>query len=317
MIPKVSVLIPVYNTADYLRETVESIINQSLKEIEIIIINDGSNDNSLDIIKEYALKDSRIKFESKQNSGLSDTRNHAKRVAKGEYVYFMDSDDILQREALEKCYDFAISNNLDLVLFDASIFGFDSEKLNPGLSYDRSEHLHKEKIYSGIEAISALLENGVFKSSVCLHLIKRELTNNIEFYSGILHEDELYTPQLYFIARNVGYIPEKFFKRRIREDSIMTRKFSMANITGYSTVINELFQQKQNYPEFEPIIHKLIVKNANYLAYNANKMSFHTRVKTIKLLMKTHSFSNLRIKNLIILLFPYVFKIKSFIKRKL
>lgn len=317
MKPKVSVLIPVYNTAEYLATTIDSIVNQTLREIEIIIIDDGSTDDSLEIIKQYASKDNRIKFISKSNSGLSETRNLALTYASGEYLYFMDSDDILDITALRRGYDLACSKNLDLVVFDAAVFGADNLLHNSGLSYDRSEYLESERIYSGNEIITKMINCGVFKSSVCLHIINREFSDSLslKFYPGILHEDELYTPQLYFKASRVGYIPEKLFNRRIRENSIMTKDFSPANMEGYSTVIAELYKLRVRYPQNISVIKKLITKNGNYLAYNANKMSFYIRFKTIKLFVKTHSITSLRLKNLTILFFPFVFKIKKLLKR--
>ena len=88
-----SVIVPVYNTEKYLRECLDSVINQTLKDIEIICINDGSTDRSLDILKEYALKDNRIKIIDKKNEGVAAARNDGIRIANGEFVCFMDSDD--------------------------------------------------------------------------------------------------------------------------------------------------------------------------------------------------------------------------------
>ena len=93
--PKVSVVIPVYNTADYLRETLNSICDQTLKELEIILLNDGSTDDSMSIIEDFAARDSRIQYHVQPNQGLSVARNQAMRYATGKYIYFMDSDDIL------------------------------------------------------------------------------------------------------------------------------------------------------------------------------------------------------------------------------
>ena len=92
--PKVSVVIPVYNTADYLRETLNSICDQTLKELEIILLNDGSTDDSMSIIEDFAARDSRIQYHVQPNQGLSVARNQAMRYATGKYIYFMDSDDI-------------------------------------------------------------------------------------------------------------------------------------------------------------------------------------------------------------------------------
>ena len=102
--PKISVIIPVYNVEDYLEECLDSIINQTFKDLEIICINDGSQDNSLNILEEYAEKDNRIKIITTKNQGLSAARNRGLENITGDYVYFIDSDDYLELTAFEELY---------------------------------------------------------------------------------------------------------------------------------------------------------------------------------------------------------------------
>lgn len=103
-IVKVSVIVPVYNSRKYLKECIESIINQDLEEIELILVNDGSTDNSLDICQKYAMKDSRIKIIDKPNGGVSSARNAGILAASGEYIGFVDSDDWIQSEMYSNMY---------------------------------------------------------------------------------------------------------------------------------------------------------------------------------------------------------------------
>ena len=113
--PKVSVIIPVYNVEDYLRECLDSVINQTLKDLEIICINDGSTDNSLEILKEYTLKDSRIKIIDKKNEGVAQTRNRGIKIAKGDFVCFIDPDDIYPaNDILGSLYTRAIEHNVNI-----------------------------------------------------------------------------------------------------------------------------------------------------------------------------------------------------------
>ena len=118
---KVTIVIPVYNTGLYLKRAIESCLIQTLRDIEIIIVNDGSTDNSLEIAKEYESYDDRVKVVSTENRGLSEARNTGLELAKGKYVYFLDSDDWIEAEAIEQCYNHAAKNNLDLVLFDSKV----------------------------------------------------------------------------------------------------------------------------------------------------------------------------------------------------
>lgn len=114
--PKISIIIPVYNTEKYLRECLDSVVNQTLRDIEIICINDGSTDNSLKILEEYALKDSRIKVHTRGNKGAAKTRNEGIEIAKAEFISFIDADDYLEFNTFyEKLYNIAISKKADIV----------------------------------------------------------------------------------------------------------------------------------------------------------------------------------------------------------
>ena len=117
--PKVSVIVPVYNVEKYIDKCLESLVNQTLKDIEIIIVNDGSTDNSIKIVEEYKEKyKNKIIYLEKENGGLSDARNYGIQYAKGEYIAFLDSDDYVDRKMYEKLYNKAIENNSDIVECD-------------------------------------------------------------------------------------------------------------------------------------------------------------------------------------------------------
>ena len=116
---KVSVIIPVYNTELYVRQTIQSILGQTLHDIEIITVDDGSTDNSLSILSELAEQDHRIKIFAHKNQGVSVARNIGLEQASGEFIYFMDSDDLLEKDTLEICYQKCLDEQLDFVFFDA------------------------------------------------------------------------------------------------------------------------------------------------------------------------------------------------------
>jgi glycosyltransferase involved in cell wall biosynthesis len=126
--PKVTIIVPVYNVELYLKECLDSLICQSLSDIEIICVDDGSTDNSPTILSEYSSADNRISIVTKENGGLSSARNAGVNVAKGEYIYFLDSDDRISRETIEYSYNIAKMNELDLLLFDGDSF-YESETL--------------------------------------------------------------------------------------------------------------------------------------------------------------------------------------------
>ena len=120
---KVSVIIPVYNTEKYLAECLDSILNQTLDSYEIIIVNDGSTDGSLQLINQYAKRYSNISVINQNNQKQGAARNAGLKVANGEYVCFIDSDDMLEKNALDYCYNLASKINLDMITYAADIFG--------------------------------------------------------------------------------------------------------------------------------------------------------------------------------------------------
>ena len=133
MNPKVSVVIPVYNSAKYLKECLNSIFVQTLEDWEVIAVNDGSSDESPTILDAYAKRDSRFQVVHKENGGVSAARNDGLSVARGEYVFFMDSDDILDKDAFQNLYGIAVAENADIVMgdhwaFQESEIGTDEEK---------------------------------------------------------------------------------------------------------------------------------------------------------------------------------------------
>jgi len=315
--PKVSVIIPVYNTGKYLEEALSSILNQTLSDIEIVVINDGSTDGSGEIIDQLALNDARIRLFSQQNQGQSVARNLGKEKASGDFIYFMDSDDYLEKDALEKCYEKCITQNLQIVFFDATIFSDDEKGEKWGYNYNRAGDIDV-RVYSGVEILEILLEKELFRAPPWLFFVKRELIQNadLRFFPGIIHEDELFTPLLYIAAERVGYIPRTFFHRRIRANSTMTNSFSQKNINGYFCVIGEfskLYKKSDNRVNaiFDHISRNIV----NSVAYQASSLQLRERLYVFCFFLREGFIKFTSLKNLIILFFPFTITIKSKIFR--
>lgn len=278
--PKVSVIIPVYNTGDYLRETLDSICSQTLEELEIILLDDGSTDNSARIMKEYAKHDSRIQYHRQPNQGLSVARNQAMKHATGKYIYFMDSDDILDKNALQQCYQTCEKENLDFTFFDAEPIIESSDNSNiPG--YNRKEKID-ENIWKGIDLLNYELNNHLFRTPVWLCFVNRQFLSKFfkRFPPGIIHEDHPFALQIYLHAERVCYIPQAFFKRRIRSGSIMTQRFSMRNIEGYTTVFTEICNLTPQHPEWASVINKYLYQTLNDVIWAGHRMTFLEKIET-------------------------------------
>ena len=275
---KVSVIIPVYNTELYVRQTIQSILGQTLYDIEIITVNDGSTDNSLSILSELAKQDNRIKIFTHSNQGLSISRNVGIEKASGEFIYFMDSDDLLDHDTLEICYQKCTSEQLDFVFFDAESFCEENITLR-NYPYQRNLQI-EDKVWTGIELLKIQDGTGNFRTSACLSFTRLSFLqkNNIRFYPHIIHEDELYTARLYLNATRVKYIQQTFFKRRVRTNSITTRPFSIKNIQGYFTVANELMNHNDSPTTTKEIINHHLSKMLNAAIRNAFKLPVKERL---------------------------------------
>ena len=170
---KVSIIVPVYNNEKFLEKCLDSIINQSYKNLEILLINDGSKDNSLKIMRQYAKKDKRIIIIDKENEGVSKARNDGIRASSGEYITFVDSDDYIEFNEIEEMYKAIKENNVDMVRTNYQVRYKDSKKIDKGDLSSLSEKKLKEKEIRGIFLEKIL--DGSLPCFVYLFMIKREL----------------------------------------------------------------------------------------------------------------------------------------------
>lgn len=302
-IPKVSVIIPVYNTEEYVEEAVRCIVNQTLKEIEIIVINDGSTDNSLEVVTEIAEKDPRLQVYCQENQGQSVARNIGISKAKGEYIYFMDSDDLLDLEALECCYNKCVSEDLDFVFFDAEII-CENEEFSFPFDYHRPEI--KEKVYNGVELLNDLIDKDLYRSAPWMSFIQLSYLQriNLNFHPGIIHEDELFSTILYIEAERIGRIGKGFFKRRLRRNSTMTKQFSWKNIEGYFTVIEQLKKYIERKPKHIRIVTcKYLEIMLNVVIRNAYALSVKERYSILLHCIRCRYMKYLQLKTILIFLF--------------
>ena len=317
---KVSVVVPIYNVEKYLVETIESLVNQTLREIEIILVNDGSTDKSLEIIEKYKEKDYRIKTINQKNQGQSVARNKGIEVAKGKYIYFMDSDDLLELKTLENCYIKSEKERLDFLIFDSDIF-FENirlEKKYDNFKNNREKKL-EDKITLGIKVLKKLEKNKKFKCSPCTHFINMSYlkNNNLFFYPGIIHEDELFSYKLYLNAERVNYLNCKFFKRRLRENSTMTLPKSEKNIIGYLTVARELKKILEDEKDVEKLklINIRIINMINNAIEILNLLEVDLQNK-YKKKIKSEFKNYFNLKSRIKLNCPSIFKIIKKVKEK-
>jgi len=170
-IPAVSVIIPVYKVEEYLRECLDSVVNQTLDNIEIICVDDGSPDHSADIVLEYTEKYPNVKLIRKENGGLSSARNAGLDVATGEYVYFLDSDDYIEPDMLLNLLNLAEQNNLEIIYFNTNLV-FENNKIRQ-LNQNYVDYYTRRHDYPGIctgqSMFAQMRSHREFFPSVCLN----------------------------------------------------------------------------------------------------------------------------------------------------
>lgn len=241
---KVSVIVPVFNTEKYLKECVDSIINQSLKDIEIIFIDDGSNDNSLSILEEYAKNDKRIKIISKLNEGQGVARNIGIKSAVGEYIAFVDSDDFIRIDMLEELYNHSKNKNLDICMCKVSTYDDVTHEVKNDLWYYSLEVFKnfRKNVFKHTDTIDFTCEISVTPVN---KLYKRSflIDNNCLFAENYIFEDELFFYDVYLNAKRVSIINKNLYYYRVnRAGSTVTESTD----TDYSDILTifKLIQQK-------------------------------------------------------------------------
>ena len=247
---KVSVLIPAYNVEPYIHECMDSVLNQTLKDIEVICVDDASTDGTLRVLREYEKKDSRVRVLCHEvNKGQSCGRNLALFNASGEYVYMLDADDYIEQNALEQLYQICKEDELDLVGFETiQFFENETNKTDTASTAHSSEANNNKKkmpskmisyteteVLDGREALIYCMETESFSLSTPTFMMRRKwlIDNSLKVTEGILHEDVGYIFELIVRAQRVRFLPQKFFHRRVRNRSTMTGGFTARNIEGY------------------------------------------------------------------------------------
>jgi len=261
--PQISVIITTYNIEKYISECLDSVLNQSMTEIEVICIDDASTDHSLDILNQYAARDSRVRvFPQAESIGPSTARNIGYREAKGEYVYQIDGDDFLVDGALERMYRCAEENHLEFLMFSADAFA-DTKEIKDMVK--DSLNLYKRTgtyngVMKGMELFAECMRNGDFLGNLCCILLSKNFFDSYNMYLV----DGLYASAdnnflFYLKAQRVMCIKDVLYMRRFRENSIVTSKKTL--IKFESILVQYIYEiSLWNQYNFEDFIEKELEK---------------------------------------------------------
>lgn len=244
--PLISVIVPIYNVEKYLDRCIKSIVNQTYSNLEIILIDDGSQDNCFKICNKWAELDNRIKVIHKENGGLSDARNVGLKMAKGEYIGFIDSDDFISKYFIELLHRKLVETKSDLIQCDYL-------KVN-------DNYLEKEKsvktdfdieIFNTEEALRLLIEEKKINQVVWNKLYKKELLQKIRFEYNKLNEDDFFTYQVFAKCNKIAYINLPLYYYLVRNQSIMGKKYSIKRLDGLEARFLRYNFIKKNYQELD------------------------------------------------------------------
>lgn len=291
---KISILIPVFNTEETLKRCLDSVLNQTLEDIEIIITNDGSRDNSQNIIEEYAKKDNRIKFFIQENSGLGATRNNGIEMATGEYIAFLDSDDWVDRDYYEKMYNVAKKGDIDLVISSFCIENIcinDRTYMKFNYKDNDKDNYLKDLINGNVDGFSW---NKLYKRSMInennLRFPLREEFENVE--------DQYFSIRSVYYSKKIAFINNTNIHYFINKDSIV-RKYQ-------KTLLNDIIKlHKSNIKLFQDnkfleteLYNKLYIGIINIINNEFKPNSNRSRKEKIDVIRSIDSFKEF--KNIII-----------------
>lgn len=263
--PKVSVIVPVYNTEHYLEKCLDSLVNQTLEDIEIIVVNDGSPDNSQAIIDDYKEKyPQKIKTLFQQNAGQSAARNNALEYVSGEYIAFVDSDDFVELDTYEKTYNYAKQNDMDIVCFGITRI------------YDDKVVKDTYHVAKADTVVSTYLLN---EAGPCNKIYKFSIwkENNLKFSVNRIYEDLELVPQMVLYTEKIGYMKEYFYNYIIRQNSTMNQINYNAKLQSIFSVMETLkqkfidtkFKEELEFLFVEHLLHSAMLR---FLPFEEGKM---------------------------------------------
>ena len=256
----VSVIIPVFNVSDYLEKCVLSVIKQTYKNIEIILVDDGSTDQSGIICDKYREKDNRIKVLHKQNGGLSDARNARIRIAKGEYISFVDSDDVISPIFIEIFLKVALKGECDIVAMSWGTSFWDGDsipKLTTNIDECEVEYMKSD------QALERMLYQQV-ATGAPFKFYKSSIFDDLTFPVGYLYEDVATTYKAFYYADKTAIITADLYAYRMRKDSIIRQKFSEKKLVAI-----KIFEQLYNDEElYKKGLHKAAVSRGYAMLFS-------------------------------------------------
>lgn len=271
MNPKLSIIVPVYNVEKYIHKCVESILEQTFVDFELILVGGGSNDKSEEICEEYLLKDKRIKFiNTEKNYGLSYNRNVGLDVAKGEFVAFVDSDDWISPKMYEILYEYSTKYNANIVQCN-----FIKTKTERVKYYTEVKKVIKCNSRKAIRLMNKESKYKVPSNIACSKLYRKEVFNKLRFPIGKLHEDIFTIYLAFYKSKNIIMLDIPLYYYRVRSSSITHKKYNVQRydiLEGFEQQLN-FFKSRNDYELFSLVLEEYI----NQLIYHYKQTELYIK----------------------------------------
>ncbi len=271
----ITIIVPVYNIEEYIAPCVKTIINQSYKNLEILLVDDGSTDNSPKICDKYEESDKRIKVIHKKNGGLSDARNVAIERAKGDYIFLLDGDDTMHERIIEVLYQNIKKYKADIATSSFLQFEDGTEPRTINLSKGCVKCLDAE----------GALENMLYQKG-CTNtawgkLYKKELFDNIRYPKGELYEDLATTYKLFSKAKRIAVDERKMYNYRQRYGSIVNNSFSLKHLRSLDFVKEQTVFIEKNFPNIKNAAYNREFMDYYYILYEMPKGKFRDEYREL------------------------------------
>lgn len=262
--PVVSILIPAYNAAAFLPKCLDSVLNQTYQDLQVVIVDDGSRDNTLEVCQKYAGKDNRIEVYHQENQGVAATRNHLLEKIKGDYVLFVDADDWIELDMVEYLVSLATELDVEMVMCDRVI--------NDAKPSDKKPEI---KILPQEEAIRDFIHHDYFVGALWNKLFKKSVVEGLSFHKDIWYgEDALFTWDVLQRVKNVVTSDKQLYHFYMNDESISHQAFGFKKLTGHKTWTILTKEVEEKWPQYTDLVHGVFARNDMYLLQAAAQSGY-------------------------------------------
>lgn len=269
----VSILVPVYNVEAYLSQCIDSILAQTYKNLQVVLVNDGSTDGSLEVCQTYAEKDARVETHHKENSGVADTRNFLLDKVKGDYILFVDSDDWIELDMVENLLSISRKNNADIVNCGNVINDISCDKSTTGVKFLNQQ-----------EAIVLFLEHRELRGALWNKLFKTSILHNVKFCCGIsLGEDALFCWDILQHVKCVAMTKQEYYHYRMLDDSLTHSAFGPKKFSAYRVWSRICEDTDKHWPQFSDVAKSRFCIEMTLLLRDAAKTGYEKNDFVLKL----------------------------------